>query len=229
MTDDEGDVLMDAQQLCARVRADLSDVEDRIRHHPWLAELDAGRVPAAALRAFACEQLAIIPSDQRSFEMLALRFADEPAHGYLVGMAAGERSALRALEDFATAAGLDDRQRQDYEPIPGCQAYPSFVARLARDGTPAEVAGAFLVNLDAWGSCCARMAAALPATYGFAEADCAFFAHFAGPTTELERASLEVIDAGLAQGVDTAAVAQAARLLQAYELLYWHSLPFTIS
>ncbi|MQA13744.1 MAG: transcriptional regulator [Pseudonocardiaceae bacterium] len=220
---------MDAQELTTRVREDLSDVEHRIRHHPWLAELEAGRTPAAALRAFAGEQLAIIPSDLRSFEMIAQRSGDEPAHGYLEGMAAGERAALQALERFAAAAGLDDRQRQGYEPIPGCQAYPSFVARLARDGTAAEVAGAFLVNLDAWGSCCARMAAALPATYGFAAADCAFFAQFAGPTTDLERASLEVIDGGLAHGVDPAAVARAARLLQAYELLYWDSLPQAIS
>lgn len=220
---------MDAQELFFRVREDLSDVEDRIRQHPWLAELEAGRIPAAALRAFAGEQLAIIPSDQRSFEMIVHRFTDEPAHGYLTGMAAGERTALHALGGFATAAGLDERQRHEYEPIPGCQVYPSFVARLARDGTPAEVAGAFLVNLDAWGRCCGRMAAALTASYGFAEADCSFFAHFAGPTTELQRASLEVIDAGLAQGVDTAAVARAARLLQAYELLYWDSLPLTIS
>ncbi|MPZ64862.1 MAG: transcriptional regulator [Pseudonocardiaceae bacterium] len=220
---------MDAQELFVRAREDLSDVEEQIRHHPWLAELEAGRVPAAALRAFAGEQLAIIPSDLRSFETLAQRFTDEPAHGYLEGMAAGERTALQALERFATAAGLGDSQRQDYEPIPGCQAYPSFVARLARDGTPAEVAGAFLVNLDAWGGCCARMAAALPTSYGFAEADCAFFAHFAGPTTELKRASVEVLDAGLTHGVTPAAVAQAARLLQAYELLYWDSLPRAIS
>lgn len=31
--------------------------------------------------------------------------------------------------------------------------------------SPAEVAGAFLVNLEAWGSCCARMAEALPGAY----------------------------------------------------------------
>jgi hypothetical protein len=103
--------------------------------------------------------------------------------------------------------------------------YPSYVARLARDGTPAEVAGAFVVNLNAWGSCCARMADALPRSYQLTREDCAFFAHFAGPTTELERISLKVIDAGLAQGVDPASIARAARLLQAYELLFWNSLP----
>ncbi|MDQ3885897.1 MAG: transcriptional regulator [Actinomycetota bacterium] len=216
---------MDAQTLCAQVRADLGDVEERIRGNSWLAELEAGRLSSTALRAFAGEQLQIIPSDLRSFEMLADRFSDEPERGYLEGMAAGERTALQALEAFAAAVGLDEQARREYEPTAGCQAYPSFVARLARDGTPAEVAGAFLVNLEAWGSCCARMAAALPASYKLSEEACAFFALFAEPATELQRISLEVIDAGLAQGIEAASIARAARLLQAYELLYWNSLP----
>lgn len=55
--------------------------------------------------------------------------------------------------------------------------------------------------------------------------DCAFFAHFAGPTTELERISLEVIGTRLAQGADPAAISRADRLLQAYELPFWESLP----
>jgi hypothetical protein len=146
-------------------------------------------------------------------------------------MAAGERVALSTLEAFATAVGLDGPARQGYEPVPGCQVYPSFVARLGRDGRPAEVAGAFVVNLDAWGHCCARMADVLPSVYQLSPEDCAFFAHFgifahfAGPTTELERISLEVIDAGLALGADPAGIARAARLPQAYELLFWNSLP----
>lgn len=216
---------MDALALSTRVREDLADVEERIRGNSWLAELEAGRLSTTALRAFAGEQFQVIPSDLRSFQMLAERFAADPAHGYLEGMVTGERAALHALEAFAAAVGLDVRTRQRFEPAAGCQVYPSYVARLARDATPAEVAGAFLVNLDAWGSSCARMARALTSTYELTEEDCAFFEHFAGPTTELERTSLGVIDAGLAQGVDPAAIARAARLLQAYELLYWDSLP----
>ena len=216
---------MDAQMLCTRVRQDLADVEHRIRGNSWLAELEAGRLSVGGLRAFAGEQLQTIPSDQHSFELLAQRFPADPAHGYLAGLAAGERAALRALEAFATAVGLDGAARQSYEPLPGCQVYPSYVARLARDGTPAEVACAFLVNLDAWGSCCARMADALRSNYQLTPGDCAFFAHFADPSTELEQISLAVIDAGLAEGADPAAIARAARLLQAYELLFWDSLP----
>jgi len=216
---------MDAQALCARIRQNLTDVEQRIKDNAWLAELAAGRLSTGALRAFAGEQLHIIPSDLRSFEMLGQRFGTDPAHSYLTGMAAAERTALGALHAFATAVGLDGMAQQDYEPVPGCQVYPSYVARLARDGTPAQIAGALLVNLEAWGGCCARMAAALPANYQISREDCAFFLHFAGPATELEQASLAVIDAELAQGVDPAGIARAARLLQAYELLFWDSLP----
>lgn len=216
---------MDAQELCAGLRRELADVEERIKGNSWLVELAAGRLSTAALRAFAGEQFQIIPSDLRSFEFLTQRFSDHPAHGYLASMAAGERAALGALEVFATAVGLTPPARQRYEPVPGCQAYPSYLARLARDGTPAEVAGALVVNLGAWGSCCARMADALVRTYQLAREDCAFLTHFAGPSTELERASLEVIDAGLVEGVEPASIARAARLLQSYELLFWTSLP----
>ncbi|MGH8933097.1 MAG: transcriptional regulator [Egibacteraceae bacterium] len=213
---------MKAAELCARIREDLRDVEARIRGHRWLERLEAGEVSPGALQAFAGEQLDVIASDLRSFTMLADRFADEPAHGYLTGMAAGEQSALEALRGFVAAVGLD---ATGYEPIPGCQAYPSYVARLARDAGPAEVAGAFLVNLEAWGGNCARMARALVTAYHLTPEDCAFFSLFAAPTDDLERASLAVIDAGLRQGADPAVIARAARLLQSYELLFWDSLP----
>jgi hypothetical protein len=216
---------MDAEALCAGIRRNLADVEERIKANSWLTELSAGRLSTGALRAFAGEQLHVIPSDLRSFEVLTQRFTADPAHEYFAGMTAGECVALGELDAFAAAVGFDGVAQRGYEPVPGCQVYPSYVARLARDGTPAQIAGAFLVNLDAWGSCCARMADALPINYQLSWADCAFFRHFAGPTSELEQASLAVIDAELAQGADPAAIARAARLLQAYELLFWDSLP----
>jgi len=35
---------MDAQTLCAQVRAELADIEERIRGNSWLAQLEAGRL-----------------------------------------------------------------------------------------------------------------------------------------------------------------------------------------
>lgn len=216
---------MEAKELVTRLRAELAPVASRMTAHPWLHALEAGALPAAALRAFAGEQLQVIPADLRSAVALAQRYAGQQAEGFLRGMARTERAALPAIGAFATAVGLTGALREDYEPIAGCQAYPSYLARLARDASAAEVAGAFLVNLEVWGGACGRMHAALRGHYGLSEADCAFFALFAGPADEFAQAGLEVIDAGLADGVRPALVARAARLLQSYELQFWDGLP----
>lgn len=204
---------MDAAALLAVVRAELAPVEGRLAEHRYLAELEAGRVPLESLRAFAGEQRAIIASDQRSFEHLALRFPQPPAGDFFRGMAAGEAEALRLLEPFAAAVGLG----ADYEPLAGCQAYPGYVAWLALNGSPAEVAVAFLANLETWGRSCARMRDALRPRCG---ADAvAFFDFFASPPATFEERALALVTTG-----EPTSSRRAARLLQAYELLYWDTL-----
>lgn len=204
---------MDAAKRVAAVRAELAPVERSLAEHPYLAELEAGRVPRESLRAFAGEQRAIIASDRRSFEHLAHRFPQPPAGDFFREMAAGEAQALRLLEPFAAAVGLG----ADYEPLPGCQAYPAYVAWLALNGSPADVALAFLVNLERWGRSCARMRDALRPRYG---ADAvAFFDFFAAPPAGFEERALALIAPG-----EPASARRATRLLQAYELLYWDTL-----
>jgi TENA/THI-4/PQQC family len=204
---------MDAAELLAVVRAELAPVEARLAEHRYLAELEAGRVPPESLRAFAGEQRAITASDRRGFEHLALRFPQPPAGDFFRDMATGEAEALRLLEPFAAAVELG----ADYEPLAGCQAYPAYVAWLALNGSPAEVALAFLANLETWGRSCARMRDALRPRYG---ADAvAFFDFFATPPAGFEERALALIATG-----EPASARRAARLLQAYELLFWDTL-----
>jgi hypothetical protein len=204
---------MDAAKLVAAVRAELAPVERSLAQHRYLAELEAGRVPRESLRAFAGEQRAIIASDRRGFEHLAHRFPQPPASDFFREMATGEAEALRLLEPFAAAVGLG----ADYEPLAGCQAYPAYVAWLALNGSPAEVALAFLANLESWGRSCARMRDALRPRYG---ADAvAFFDFFATPPAGFEERALALIATG-----EPTSSRRAARLLQAYELLYWDTL-----
>ncbi len=204
---------MDAAELVAVVRAELAAVERKLAEHRYLAELEAGRVPLESLRAFAGEQRAIVTSDRRSFEHLAHRFPRPPAVEFFREMAAGEVEALRVLEPFAAAVGLG----AGYEPLPGCQAYAAYVAWLALNGSPADVALAFVANLESWGRSCVRMRDALRPRYG---ADAvAFFDFFAAPPAGFEERALELIASG-----DPATSRRAARLLQAYELLYWDTL-----
>jgi hypothetical protein len=204
---------MDAAELLSAVRAELALVERSLAGHRYLAEVEAGRVPVESLRAFAGEQRAILGSDRRSFEHLAQRFPKPPAGSFFRDLAAGEAEALRLLERFAAAVELGP----DYEPLAGCQAYPAYVAWLALNGSPADVALAFLANLESWGHSCARMRDALRPLYGADRV--AFFDFFAEPPAGFEEGALALITTG-----GPASGRRAARLLQAYELLYWDTL-----
>lgn len=204
---------MDAIELLAVVRAELAPVERSLADHRYLAELEAGRVPLESLRVFAGEQRAIIASDRNSFEHLAYRFPEPPTGEFFREMAAGEAEALQLLERFAAAVGLGG----EYEPLAGCQAYSAYVAWLALNGSPADVVLAFLANLETWGGSCARMRDALRPAYG--DDAVAFFEFFAQTPQVFEERALAIVATG-----EPSSARRAARLLQAYELLYWDTL-----
>ena len=213
--------MADVRELIAETRAQLKPVEDKLLAHPYLAALEEGRIPRGKLRLFAGEQYYIINSDLRSIALLISRHAHLPSRDYLLGALQGEAGARDALLAFAQALEMSEDELRAYEPLPGCQAYPAYVAWLALYGSDADFAAAFLVNLPAWGGACARMSAALKGKYGLSPGAVAFFDLFAQPAPQFEADSLRVIQDGLDRGVDARAVARAARLIQAYELMYW--------
>jgi thiaminase len=203
-------------ELLDGLRPQLEAVERQIREHPFLTAVEEGRAPLASLQAFAAEQRLIIASDRRSFAHLAARFPEPPAGDFFLDLAGGEGEALSLLAGFDASVGTG---RDPYEPMPGCQAYPAFVAWLALNGGRADVALAFLVNLDAWGEACGRIAAALRERH-----DVSFFDFFASPPVGFADRALAVAEQGLEAGESPDRARRAARLLQAYELLYWDTL-----
>lgn len=213
-----------AHELVAEIRERLQPVEAKLFAHPYLAAVEEGRIAREKLRLFAGEQYSIIISDLRSIAFLVHRHADLPSRDYLLGSLQGEAAARDSLLAFARALGIDEGDLSAYEPLPGCQAYAAYVAWLAIYGSDADFAAAFLVNLPAWGANCGRMSAALKAKYGLASVDVAFFDLFARPAPEFEANSLKVIQEGLDRGVNPRGLARAARLIQAYELMYWDAL-----
>jgi hypothetical protein len=133
------------------------------------------------------------------------------------------KATLKALAAFGKAVGVSSADPAA-DPIPGALAYSAYVAWLALYGSAAEFAGAFLVNLEAWGANCGRLSQALQDRYGLTKQDVAFFDLFATPPPGFEDRGLAVVDEGLAGGVDPAGIRRAARLLQGYELLYWDTM-----
>jgi hypothetical protein len=78
-----------------------------------------------------------------------------------------------------------------------------------------------LANLGAWGANCAHIAQALRERDEFDDQALAFFDFFAQPPADFEQRTLAVLGAGLRAGDSPPRALRAARLLQAYELLFW--------
>ena len=213
-----------AASLLVDLRAELAPVERAVRDHPFLGALADGRVARDRLEALATEQHGIIASDRRSFAHLAGRFPEPPAGDLFLRLAQGEGVALGHLRGFASWLGLDPAGLGDREPSPGGQAYTAWVAWLALNGSAADVALAFLANLAAWGENCARVSAALRQRYDADAEATAFFDFFAAPAPGFQERALAVVEAGLAAGDPPARARRAARLLQAYELMFWDAL-----
>ncbi|WP_166354016.1 transcriptional regulator [Phytoactinopolyspora limicola] len=214
----------DAARLVEEIRAELEPIEQRLAGHRFVTALTNGDVPADALRQFAAEQHWIISGDRRSFAHLAARFSNGPGGELFLSLAQGEGVALGHLDGFARWLDLDPALLDDTAPTPGAHAYTAYVSWLALNGSAADVAAAFLANLRAWGINCGRSAQALRERYGADDAAVAFFDFFATPAPGFEDDALAVIDHGLRRGSPPGRALSAARLLQAYELMFWDSM-----
>ncbi|MFD9116277.1 hypothetical protein [Streptomyces bottropensis] len=137
-------------------------------------------------------------------------------------LAEGEAVAAQALGAYAEACGVDEERAAAYEPLPGCQAYPSYVARLALGAAPADVVLALSANFASWGGYCATISKALRDHYGFTDEARAFFGFFAEPAPELQERARAAVQAGLDAGRIGENRAHAyGRLLQGYESMFW--------
>lgn len=209
-----------ARELLRSARSELAPGEHENRLVPLIAQGTASR---EALAALAAEQHRIIPSDRRSFLLLASRCTEPAADAFFAGLAQGEVLALEQLTLFAAACGLGEQALREYEPRAGCQAYPSYVAWLALNGEPGDVVLAMVANFSAWGSYCATVAQALREHYGF-DAACGFFDFFATPPPDGDEPALAAVQAGLDAGRGTDRAREYGRLRQRYELMFWNTL-----
>ncbi|MGW0838577.1 transcriptional regulator [Streptomyces sp. NPDC002787] len=195
--------------------------------NPLLPLIASGAADLDTLAALAMEQRLVIAADLLSFRHLAERSAvEEPACApFFEMLAEGEAVAAERLGAFAEACGVDAERGAAYEPLPGCQAYPSYVARLALSAAPADVVLALSANFASWGGYCATIARALRRHYGFTDETCAFFDFFAEPSPELDQRARVAVQAGLDAGrIDAEAVNGYGRLLQSYESMFWTTL-----
>lgn len=211
-----------ARDLLAEARAALAPAQKDNRLVPLIA---SGAAPRSVFATIAAEERRIVPSDWRSFLILASRCSEPNARELFTGLAAGESLALSKLAGLADATGQDTAALRAYQPEAGCQAYPAYLAWLALFGEPADVVVALIANFAAWGDYCATIATAMREHYGFDDDACAFFDFFATPAPELEEQAVAALTAGMAAGrQDRDEAMTYGRLFQSYELMFWNTI-----
>lgn len=190
-----------------------------------VSRIEAGEAPRSVFATFALEQHQVITADRLSFQHLARRAdGDPPVADFFDLLAQGEALALARLAGLADACGLTARDIAGYQPRPGCQAYPSYAARLALGAEPTDVAIALTANFAAWGGSCAVVEAAMRDHYAFPDAARGFFGFFAVPAPDVQERARAAVQHGLDTGqARPAAAHRYGRLLQAYELMFWNS------
>ena len=216
--------MVDAKALLEEIRQDLQTVTEQLLHHPYVQALEEGKIGREKLRLFAGEQYSIIASDLKSVAYLLSRFGSAPSRDFFLGILQGERAAWDALLALADALGLSEAQLSEHEPLAGAHAYTCYMAWLALYASDAEIAAAYLVNFPAWGQNCGRLSRILKERFGLGEKEVAFFDLFATPPVTFEAGALSIIQQGLDRGIEPNLIQRAARLLQAYELMYWDTL-----
>jgi TENA/THI-4/PQQC family protein len=192
--------------------------------NPYLDQLESRPMPRERLRRLAGELYPLVLNNRRSFALLAARFPDGPTGDLYLAMADGEGQALRLLLDFADALGLGEDQLRAYEPTAAAQAYPAYLAQCAVYGTRSDILLALLVNAGESGATSARVADALQNRHGFDDRAVGHFRFYADTPQSLLDTATTALAAGLADGDDPVRAVRTARLVHAYESMFWSAL-----
>ncbi len=216
--------MVDAKTLLNEIGKELQSVTEQLLRHPYVQALEEGKIGRENLLLFAGEQYNIIASDLKSAAYLVSRFGSAPSRDFFLGILQGERAAWDALLTFAHALGSSETQLREHEPLHGAHAYTCYMAWLALYASDAEIAAAYLVNFPAWGQNCGRLSRILKERFGLEEKEVVFFDLFASTPATFEENALSIIQQGLDRGTEPRLIQRAARLLQAYELMYWDTL-----
>lgn len=202
-----------------------SDATAEAAENEFLALIAGEQVVRERLALFAVQQARLRASDRRSFLYLASR-SNGAASSFFAGLADAERRALDLLEVFAEALTGRKGPPAGSDVLPGCQAYPSFVAWLALNAPPADAALALTANLVTWAAPFAGLARALRQNpgYGLDQRAVAFFDLIATPSPQVETQALAVVQAYTDSGWPPDRARGYARMLRSYAQMFWAAL-----
>ncbi len=213
--------------LLNAIRRDIAAGQE---DNKFIALATSGDVlPRRLLVEFAGQQARVMASNQRSLLYLAARFTDTAAGRFFAELAETSRHAADMLGLFVEAAGARRAELRSSEPLAGCQAYPAYVSWLSLNASAEDAALALAASLGTWGDNFAAMGQGLrenPAfrISGAGERATAFFDIFGVPGTHLENLALSVVREAQEAGRKPVHALGYARLLTAYQAMFWNAL-----
>ncbi|MET1128389.1 MAG: TenA family transcriptional regulator [Thermoproteota archaeon] len=202
------------KEIISALRSELEELNRERTNHPFVVEAEKGSLPLKAVKKFVANQLYIVPHDMKSLAFLLSRARDGAEAALFKALLDGDYKAMQLLKRLAEAVGLTSTEARELLDARAV-AYTHYLSWLALHATLGQAAVALVVNLPVWGSNTARLARALRENYGIAETG--FLELFAGPYDELENKAYIVVE----RYYDMDAYRTVARMIQAYEKMFW--------
>jgi hypothetical protein len=220
--------MTDAQRLIRDVQTAQRDADEQLRSHPYPALVSAKQVSITSLQSFPGHQYHILCSNLRSFSILVGRFGSSTSRDFFMELQECSRDSLDRLVVMGSSLGMTEDDLTEYEVTPRGFACATFLAHEALYATSAEIALGYLVNIAARAHNCARTSAALHNSYGF-DADDTEFLDAAAQMPSFEIPARRIIQESLNRGDSPQLMRRAARLFQAYEMMFWDAMADAIA
>ncbi len=214
-----------AEKLIEEISRELGHITERISNHPYLRDLEAGKIRKDMLSVFVQQQYHTVNLDLKSLALSVVKAKTREAREYMIGALNMEAEALRRLLTLGEALGLDEGALRRSEPIAAALSYANYITTLTLHGSEHKLVAAFVVDTPAWGGNCVRMKNALQQRYGIPNQALKFFEMFSTPADEAaRRISLSIVEGGLWKEDDEGNVRTACRLVLEYELMFWDAI-----
>jgi len=208
---------MVAEALLKDIRSWLAPLNERIQNHPYILDAEKRALPLEKIKTFAANQYYVVNGDVRSLALMLSRSRDSEELGFFEEMMKGDLEGLIRLLRLAKALGFSSQELENYSPIPEALAYSHYLCTLAQFASPGVQALALIANLPVWGSNCGRLSKTLRDKYQIEETS--FLDLFSASAEGIEAPALRIVDHYLP--AEEKPMRTAARLIQAYELMFW--------
>jgi thiaminase len=190
------------------IREKLKEINERILNHNFIKMADEGKLSETQIREFFNQQWYIVNHDVRSLAIMISRSTSEEELDFFIEAMEGDYNALKSLKDQVGPQVI---------PNPQSVAYTHFLSWLALYANAGEQALALVINLPIWAQNCKRLSEALKKNYGFNNTE--FLDSFASMDfVALDNKAEKIISKYKGR------YEEIARLIQAYELMFWDSL-----